>query len=590
MLQGFIEKAAEPHKAASLKSESNLPLFSLLLLSLLALFLAGPSGNFPINDDRLYAYGVKSIVDTGVFSIQGSNAFDFIPIQAGALVCKLTGFSYEPLRYLTIAFHLFGILGLYLALRELKTRKLDSALLASVYAFNPFLISLSLSFMTDVPAMALNNWSIYFAIKGMQRKRLLPFIFSLCFLTAAMSVRQTSLVLLPALVLALFVSLIDLKDRALFLVSLSIPGLAYFSLQRWLLDAVGFAGGYWAFSDLLMSALRSLSPLCLMDTVAKGLCYLGLFVLPLALTLLIAAFSSKLSRLSLSISAILTLVLVAAPLAYDQLHGAFMPYSLNLFLPPILGAYCLIGGTATWTAEHLKSFTYFCDFAALAAAFSIFLSYLAKETRPASVSPSQSFDLKIFRVYSFVLLGTVVLGLVLQLAASNLDRYYLIALSPLIIALTPLWNLLSAGRFRLLAALSSMLIAVYAVLAAADIMNFTRAQWQFVRELEAAGVNRKHIDGGANYPADYVEPLFTLTFKQGVGWPERLRGRSQSRNLRWWPVLRDDYVVATIKIDNYHVIGERRFFSPLRWKNKTMYILEADDLKQTLNLKKSGEL
>lgn len=568
-------------------------LLLLFALTCCLLLIAGPSGNFPVNDDWLYVRGVQSIVETGKFSIPASNAFDFIPVYLGAFVCKLFGFSYETLRYTSIGFHLFGITGLYMALKELKLSSRDSALLSAVYALNPFMINLSLSYMTDVPALAFANWAINAGVKAAKNKGLPAFLLALLALIAAMSVRQTSLVLLPPLIAAGLLSIPSIKQKLGFLLaSITLPAVSFVLLQRWLLEASTVnSSGYGKFSQLILDSALSFSPTFIWEMLAKGACYMGLFLFPV--TLVLANAKHK----KLMCTALAATVLFAAiPLANMQLHGAFMPYSLNLFMPPILGSYCVLGGADVWRPEHLKKFSYFSDMAALFCCFALTYSLLLiaffsnKEDNASSGKISRTALLKSApNLYLFLTFVCVTGGLLVQLKASNFDRYYLMALAPYLVCLAPLWKIVQPAKSLILSAVMVLFLGAYGTLAAMDVMNFNRAQWTAISELESVGIKPTQIDGGPAYTMLLAGKKFSNAHKQGIGFPEELRGGKPRCYYRWWPVVREDYIIASCKLDEYHAAREHKFWSPLRWKWRTMYTLEADVMPASNRLPEANQ-
>ncbi|MBX9685607.1 MAG: glycosyltransferase family 39 protein [Candidatus Obscuribacterales bacterium] len=549
-------------------------LILLLLLTAAALLIANPSGNFPINDDRFYANAVRSIVETGVLTIEPSNAFDFIPIQLGAMVCKLFGFSYETLRFTTIAFHLFGISGLYFALKEFKLADFDAALLSSIYAFNPLLLNLSLTFMTDVPALALTNWSFFALIAGIKRQKSKFVIFSVIILSAAMSVRQTALFFLPAVIISGFLNSKNIKDRVLLLISVLIPLLAYFDLHQWFLQAQENSASYSNYSRLLFGALSIFTkPAVILTMTAKASAYFGLALAPATLLLFTKAWRKEFLKAAI-ISLLLSTFMVFLPLLFLHAGGSFMPYSLNLFMPPVVGSYCLIGGVPTWSAEHLKNFTYVTDFLALSFAFCIFFSIFNKGN-PESSNLKEEVEELVFISSTLICAGA---ALVLQLSVSNFDRYYLLALSAFILCLAPAWKRLATGRIKILSLLLAIVMAAYATIAAADAMEFLRAQWQAIHRLEQSGIAAARIDGGPSHIQSLKIALFRITFRQGIGWPKRLRGGEERSDMRWWPVLSEDYIVATCDLNGYHRIAEIPYWSPLRLQSRKIFMLEANRL------------
>ena len=593
-----IRKHQDVESVSEKNGEPNSRFFLALLLGLVLLvaIIAGPQGNFPLNDDRLYGEAVRNLVEKGQFSIICSNAFDFIPIYFGWIVCEVTGgFSYETLRWTTIAFNLFGVAGLFAALRELNCSNKVSTLLSSAYAFNPFTTNLALSFMTDVPSLAFTNWSLFAALRAMKTNCIASWLTCVLLATAAVSVRQSALVFLAPFYICAFFSLRKPSEKALMIASAAIPIGAYLFLQKWLAEATQFAGSYDDFSAVLKNSLISivLDPAGLLSSISQHFCYLGIFLAPLTLPLTILAFRKwKQNKIRLLVSVILSLTLIVVPLLLAQMkHNSFMPYSLNLFYPPILGCYALIGGVPVWKADHLKVFTYVCDIAAFLLfvnlSLATFLFTTTKETIKSDENtvPSTAFGIlakfDLEKIFLILMLVCVMAGLVVQLRAANLDRYFLLALAPLILYIAPLWNQLQVKRLLILSAVMTMALAVYGILTTNDCMNFTRGQWAATDKLESLGIASSRIDGGPSFvflrgglPL-YLSYRHTETER---GWPIETRGGAATGNLRWWPIVKDDYIVSTITLDGYHKMSEIKYWSPLFWKSKTILMLESNKL------------
>jgi hypothetical protein len=559
--------------AQGLERKSIFGLLILLVATLLVCLIASPAGNFPVNDDRIYAECVKDLAEKGIFSIEVSNSFDFIPIVSAALAAKVFGFSYELLRFVTIAFHLLGIGGLYLALRQMKLKDMDSAILSSVYALNPFMINLSLSFMSDVPALAFQNWCLYAIISAYSKEKLRYFVAAIIFLSAAAATRQTCLVLLPVIIILAWQTLRKTSDKVLIISSVLIPFLTWLSLHSFMMEVQRSIASYSDYSNLMLNSVGVFSSLATsLEFIAKGACYFGLFFFPISLVLFPLALLKKTqARIGALIAA---LVLSAIPLAYMQIKGAFMPYSLNLFIPPILGSYTLIGGTPIWSYEHLKQFTYFCDFAAIAWIFVMSFGFLYKHSS-SSVEDNAIYSRE--RTFMICIVLFLTAALIVQLKTSNFDRYYLLGLAPFLLCLVPSWRILNPKKLRLAALLLSCLAGAYALLAASDVMNFGRAQWQAIQTLERSGVPSDRIDGGAMHSIHRIKhPIFASTFRQAIGWPERVRGSKELCNYRWWPVIGEDYVIASCKLPKYKEIAAVKYWSSLAFKTRKILILKKD--------------
>lgn len=540
----------------------------LVVLTVGIMFLSQPFGNFPTNDDWLYAEAVRSCVQSGQLCIPGSNAFDFIPIYLGIFVCHITTFSHEVLRSCTAIFHLVGILGLYFTLRTLALSPSSSTLFSSVYAFNPLLLNLSLSFMTDVPALSVMNWSLFGLVKGAQTRESKFFLLSTLMMTFAMSVRQSALILWPALLICAIVSL-RTKDRFFFLFFQAIPILAFFCLQSWLADHLQIELGQASYSHTVFSSLLNADLYGKVSSMlAVSMIYVGLFVLPISISLCAGIFRRR-NALFICLASLGTILITLVPLLSKLVKSQLMPYSANLFFPPMVGTYCLVGGTTKWSLKHLAEFTVFCDVVAGIGTFVILYGFL-------SLTKTRNQWL------SFVapVLMCVAAGLVVQLNAMNLDRYYLIALSPVLCCMAVFWTELSPPRKSIwIASAFTALMALYACAGVADNFGFMRAEHEALRYLQENGIEKKRIDAGPVFAFLNGGERFYVTCLPGTGWPLKMRGDNNRFYFRWWPVMGEDYIVATICLPGYHEIRRFTYWSPVSWKHRYVLITKSDAIK-----------
>jgi hypothetical protein len=128
--------------------------FSLLipLGAYLALILVvQPWGNYPLNDDWIFARITKRFADTGKFVLDPDSEPSLIGQTLIATpVIRLLGFSHTSLRILTLV---FGALILYLLWRLLGFAEVPPAvktLTLLTIALNPLFASMSMSFMTEI--------------------------------------------------------------------------------------------------------------------------------------------------------------------------------------------------------------------------------------------------------------------------------------------------------------------------------------------------------------------------------------------------------------------------------------------------------
>src|SRR5678815_3923696 len=119
---------------------------------LLMILLADPRGDFPLNDDWVYALAVKSVLETGSYQFPSPSSANVGPqIYWGALFCLPFGFSFTTLRLSTSVLGLGGAVVFYFLVRAVRGTRRTAVLCALALAANPVYFSLSNTFMTDVP-------------------------------------------------------------------------------------------------------------------------------------------------------------------------------------------------------------------------------------------------------------------------------------------------------------------------------------------------------------------------------------------------------------------------------------------------------
>ncbi len=401
LLQRVATDSRPTYRQPLLKSFfRHLPILLVCLAFVSIAFGVSLHGEFPINDDYIYTWSVKHLLETGQFKIPGTVASSIFPIYSGAAACLLTGgFSYTVLRGVSFLFGLLGSIGLYCALREIGLKTRDAALCTAVYLLNPLVVNVCFGFMTDVPALALNNWLLYFGIRLAKVKtparprtsavglpldtvpseQRNPGWFDLAgaaaVLTLGVASRQTVLAFLPAMLILAGKPRLSVPAR-LVLVAVLVcwPVLFYKMLEPIVLGACDYLTSYTGYKQFVADALLSLvkTPVAgftlFAEQATKVLCYLGLFCLPLSLPLAVTTFVRR-NKVALKIwlpALLLTLVCLAYPLwSLVIAKHCLMPLSENLFCPPAVGTYCIIsGGVPGWSATSKTGLTWFAATAA----------------------------------------------------------------------------------------------------------------------------------------------------------------------------------------------------------------------------------
>ncbi len=166
--------------------------------------LVRPIGEFPLNDDWVYARAVQSIIETGHFDLSQGPGTPNLISQAfwGALFCLPYGFSFTALRFSTLVLGLLGVLCTYGLLREASAGRGLSLLGAFLLAFNPIYFGLSNTFMTDVPFCAIATLSLLMLMRGLRREAKVEILVGILLSFVALLIRQIGIFIPMAFAIA----------------------------------------------------------------------------------------------------------------------------------------------------------------------------------------------------------------------------------------------------------------------------------------------------------------------------------------------------------------------------------------------------
>ncbi|MBX9877939.1 MAG: glycosyltransferase family 39 protein [Candidatus Obscuribacterales bacterium] len=546
----------------------------------LNLLVISPNGNFSLNDDWVYGYGVRSLIEHGKIEMPTSFSTAFVHVGIGALACKLFGFSYTVLHWSTTILGIVAVAALYLALREVQVKRSIAGFTTFLFASNPLIVNLCFSFMSDIPSFAFTNLYLLFLFRGIRRDSSLNYLLSSVMLVAAAGVRQGALLYVVANLVIIGLSLRKGnigKTVLLFLLLIVLPVAWTVGLESVLEHGATKCAEYTTFkqahlkfvSDLLHSPAKWIFSM----TVALGQisCYFAIFCLPLLLLFVPKLFAFAQQRMTLfvawtSISAAAMATTLTKLVAAD---GRLMPFSMNVLRVPEVGAHNLMGiNLPTLSKSPRIWLTHLSGVFAF-----LFLTIITSGLERAIVlirkAGHNSFARKRAILVSFVVVAALLsLGCVsMETIIMDADRHYLIAFAPCLIALAMISRFWKVGRPGIVSCLLLAVIALYSTLATQDYMSWNRARWQGITELEAQGINPKQIDGGPEYVFSYNPDLALQT------WRNDLR-KSMRDYWRWWRVDGDQYIVSFSPVPGYLEINRKEYFSGLTFSNRSILILK----------------
>ena len=536
-----------------------------VFLALTAIWIAmaafvNPIGNFPLNDDWVYAQAVQSLLDTGRYKFLSETSANVGPqIYWGALFCLPTGFSFTALRFSTLTLGLIGTLVLYsLVLEATQDRKL-STLAALCLVANPLYFSLSNTFMTDIPFVVVMLIASALLTQGLSRESRSYIVAGIITAFAAILIRQLGIVILFAYAAALLAKRGVSFRNAIFGLLPILAGLAiHFGYQYWItstgrvpvLTIHSSVGVFIPDTDRLVDMLK---------TIAAGILYSGFFIAPFVA--LYATFERpKLHNLSRKSGTTLWISFAVVVMSFSILLYAqrLLPHKGNIMIPAGIGPLTLLDtyvlnqnlpvitalGRVLWgalTLVALASIVYTVNLPLTA--YGWHAKHLLRN-KPHSKPPN-------WNIVYFSMLGLSYLAILVLISGKVpiFDRYYIIFLPILILILSNASSLRKRVQGRISTAVSVSLIfasAIFSILATHDYLSFNRTRWAALNDLQRQGVSPSNIDGGYEFNGIYTyDPKYRR--QPGKGW--------------WW-VVDDKYVIASGMLPNY---SEVRRYSFQRW-------------------------
>lgn len=535
--------------------------------------LVSPSGEFPLNDDWIYARAVKDWIDSGGYHGHPFSTANLVA-QAwwGKLFCTGVGFSFTALRWSTLVLWLVAALVTSRGALMLGARPAVAALAGGLILANPIAMNLGYTFMTDVPFMALMALSGIAYLRALERPRWTLILLASLLGAAALLVRQFAVLLPLAFVLASAPWEPRWRSRATLplVASLVAPWAAAWVLLWFLPSHAAELGHTWdpgvlgnSWSERFWGGV---------NFQGSSLILLGLCTLPLALAPAGYWLRRKPGRATRRAfawaAAVVFLVLTACRaqpgripflgnVLYDMgtgpmtLRGIFMgsylwrPVSIEgwWWIPTALGvfvaAWC-VAGTLRW------------------------LLLLPGDGRGHPQSPRR-------RQQAFLMLWAVLMMVALYhpWLPVRFDRYLLGALVPLVLLMAmapavrgPLLPVAQWGAFAV--------IYGFSLLGVQDYLAWNTTRWTMLNELmNEQKIPPEQIDGGYEFNGWYTSPGFIE--KDGA------TAFLRSGPLGWW-VVDDQYAISWLPRPGFEAIGETPYDSWLAGdKNKLLLLRKKPD-------------
>jgi len=540
---------------------------------LLLAAVVNPAGPFPLNDDWAYARSVVTWLETGELEFTDWGAMTlFGHVAWGAAISAVLGFSFEILRYGTLAIGGLGLLACLGVFRAAGFSRHNALWSTIVVAANPVFFLYAYSYMTDVPFFTVSLWAAYFWLRWRQSGGTCRLVAVLILLMVATLMRQVALGIgIGFAAGTLLHGGWRWRTIALAAVLAACPVITLLTFNH---VAGSALGAMYRSNSLHLVLLLLRYPVGVLELVlphAKWrlfgmLFYLGLCCLPVVLVTARPAIRSTRTWVTLVLGA----AAFTTAFATDRLFPAFgsvFPFPANTLCaaspgPQTLSDSLLIGDA------HVTSIPCAIQIALTAigalSGSSVFvhligstlglLGWLARRPTRGD-SPWLS---------GFVLVTMTFYFLPFLLAVIVFDRYVLLLVPLTILILRPAaWLSAGAGigsRLRIMVGVMWLaMMAVYMVAGTHDYLSWNRARWLAAHQLiQERGVPVEDVDGG---------------FEFNMWHRYHLEAKPAPSKIWWWQGS-GRFMLSFGPLDGYRVAGSVPVHSWLPWGPDRIWVLE----------------
>jgi hypothetical protein len=191
-------RAAEPEAGGS----RGISLTVVLVLFLAAVAIVNPFREMPYDDDWAFSETVKHFLDTGQYRLNEWLAPN-MPFQTmwGALFCLPFGYSFGALRISTIVMSVIGLVAFRALALEHGLSRSAANLLTLCLASSPLVFKLSLTYLSDVPFLAMTIVSVLLYTRALRNERWLEWLAASVAASATIFIRQFGIAILGGLAL-----------------------------------------------------------------------------------------------------------------------------------------------------------------------------------------------------------------------------------------------------------------------------------------------------------------------------------------------------------------------------------------------------
>ena len=539
-----------------------LALLAVLGLYVASAFFIGLKGDFPLNDDWAYAGSVRSLIWGGSWRPSDWSAPALLTHSLWAApFCAASSCSFESLRFSSFTASLLIILVSYLLLARAGASRPVAFTALVLIAFNPVGFELSYTFMTDTFFTMAMTVSLYFFVRSLEEKSDLFLVIAAVAAIVGILCRQIALCLPIAYAIVRLLQGGPLLRRFVSVATpLAVCILALFAFEEWMRATGRMPTLY----NVPLSGLKEQSgdPTSLLMHIVRRvsilLLYVGLFSSPILLLTRSTRYSStRFHWMGAFVSGLFVLISISR-----MVHlRAIMPLTDNVLVPEGLGPLDLRDTSVLQLPDVPPlpvGFWLAVTAISLAGQFLLvkhIASYLHEVWHRRDGLTIDTSD-----AGPFMALMTIIVYSSPLIFVHSFDRYYVPLLPPVLYWLIATRKMNS--RFNVASAFAGVVsvgIVIYSIFGVHDYMQWNRARWEIITQLEKRKeADYRNIDGGFEYNG--------------------LRGfdknYKQSADKSWWWVKDDEFVVAFAPFGQYSPVTRYVYRTLLPPDMRSVYLLK----------------
>ncbi len=515
-----------------------------------------PIGDFPLNDDWAYARSIFDYLNTGKLKFSFWQACPDLPqFFVGLSVCKIFGFSFTALRFISIVSIVLMIPIVNSITKLLEIESKWSFIIQLIFVFNPLTIALSNTFMSDIFQLFL--LLILFQLMLVYFKKLNQ-AFYVLFISVSIiaSLNRQIGIVFPLIfgIILLYNSKKTFRDMIMAVIPFILTYAAVLTYESTAKNFGIIPVNYNLQINKILNTITHPDKKALAGIVyyfiTSTIC-LGLFIIPLTVSNTKTHFAAIKQSPKFKWMFVFYLLLVIAKMIFS---GHMLPFVGNIFHQHGFGPLVLTGYNTDEPAPMGTLAVILSVVFNIAGAVSFFLAFF-------SIANKFQMDKK-FVSGLFLILLFVFYLLPLCFSYAN-DRYLLVILPFLIFAYASSVHMeIKKLKFILCFGVLSFL----AVIGTNDYMNFHKAKYKATSHLlNDLKISPNEIDGGFEFN----------------GWHlgDPVKNYNPEHKDRWWWIDKDNFIVSPVHLAGYTIESEYKFSTCLPIGIDKLYVLKKEDIR-----------